>query len=102
MVFYAIAIVCFIIYLVSLNSVAFSDWFNGSISSAFRYLLSAVTGWLPFSLGETAVICVPVVAVILVIRAIGLTKGHFDRAVRYLAGLLAVCTVFYSLFVVRR
>ena len=99
LIVYSVAIVCLIFNVISLNSVAFSDWFNGGIASGVRYILSALTGWLPFSLGETAVICVPVIAVMLIIRAVRLSKGTFDRAVRYLAGLLAVCTLFYSLFV---
>ena len=99
MVLYAVALICVVINIISLNSVAFSDWFNGSISAGIRYLFSALTGWLPFSLGETAAICVPVIAVMLAIRAIRLSKGELDRSVRYLAGLLAICTVFYSLFV---
>lgn len=98
-ILYAMALLCLFFNIISLNSVAFSDWFNGGIAAGFRYALSALTGWIPFSIGETSVICMPVIAVILVFRAIRLSKGELDKAVRYLSGLLAVCTLFYSLFV---
>ena len=96
---YAVAILCLVCNIISLNSVSFSDWFNGSVSAAVRYLLSAITGWLPFSLGETLVICTPIIAIMLLIRMIRLSKSEFGRAIRYISGLLAVCTLFYSLFV---
>ena len=98
-VFYAVATLCLILNIISLNSVAFSDWFNGSVSAGVRFILAKLTGWVPFSLGETLVISMPIVAIFLLVRAIRLTRGELDRAVRYLSGLLAICTVFYSLFV---
>ena len=98
-VLFSVAIICAVVNIISLNSIGFSDWFNGSIASGFRYVLSALTGWLPFSLGETLAICMPAIAVMLIVRAIRLSKATLDRAARYIAGLLAVCTLFYSLFV---
>jgi len=96
---YAVAVICVVFNLISINSIAFSDWFNGSIAAVFRYILSAITGWIPFSLGETIVICAPFIAIVLIIRSIWLSKGEMDKAVRYLAGILAACTLLYSLFV---
>lgn len=96
---FLLAAVCLVINLVSLASEAFSDRFNGGIAAFFRLLLSKITGWLPFSLGETVVICMPILAVLLIIKAFVLVRGERKRAIRYLCGLLSVCTLFYSLFV---
>lgn len=99
MVLYALALMCLVFNIISVNSVAFSDWFNGGISAGFRYMLSLITDWLPFSLGETMVLCLPIIVIVLTVRAIILSRGTPYKAVRYLAGLLAVVTLFYSLFV---
>lgn len=99
LVLIGIAVICLFINLISLLSTAFSDAFNSTVAAFFRYLLAVITGWLPFSLGETVVICMPAVFVILIVKAIIFSKGELKKAIRFLCGILAVCTLFYSLFV---
>lgn len=99
MCLFLLAAVCLAVNLISLASEAFSDWFSQGIAAFFRLLLAKLTGWLPFSLGETVIICVPVLAVLLIVKAILLSRGDRKIAVRYLCGLLSVCTLIYSLFV---
>lgn len=96
---YILAIVCVIINIISVCSAAFSDAFNGTIAAFFRTVLAKLTGWLPFSLGETIVLCVPIFSVLIIVKAVRLSRNDLKAAIRFLCGLLAVCTLFYSLFV---
>ena len=95
-----LALVCGAVHILSVVSEGFAEGFNGSIGAFFRLVLAKATGWLPFSLGEALIIVLPIVCVILVIQAVRLAqRNQRTVAIRFLVGLLAVITLFYSLFV---
>jgi len=53
-----------IIHLISVSSIAFSDFFNRYISSFIRTLLAKLTNVLPFSFAETIIMFLPVLLVL--------------------------------------
>lgn len=48
-----IAIIAIIVYLVSRSSVSFAEYYARTISQWIRAVFGTITGWFPFSLGET-------------------------------------------------
>ncbi len=97
-VFYIIAGASALIYLLAVCFTGFADFFNGSVSAFVRALLGYLTGWLPFSLAEMLVFCVPLLLaglVMLIWRKCDSWRG----ALRFFGSFLAVCSLFFSLFV---
>lgn len=60
MVCYGIAALALLIYLAARIFPAFADFFNQNISEIFRRALAALTGPIPFSLGEALLLLLPV------------------------------------------
>lgn len=95
--FFALAVIALIINLLCLASADFADIFNRLISSPIRAAMAAITGILPFSLGETLIVSIPVwTAVILFfgIRATSKRKGG-----QYIFGLSSFLALLYAMFV---
>ncbi|MBQ7011291.1 MAG: DUF3810 domain-containing protein [Clostridia bacterium] len=91
------ALLCVVFHIISRNSPAFANFFTANISSVFRFLLGKATNVLPFSLAETAVLCLPVIIALFMWWACKqINKGN--RARPFIV-LLTVCCVCYSLFV---
>jgi hypothetical protein len=88
-----------IIHLISVNSVVFSDFFNRYISSVVRTFLAKLTDILPFSLAETIIIFMPVIIVLMFFGSGIKSKKGTIFGIRYLCMLLAVTSLFYSVFV---
>jgi hypothetical protein len=96
---FGLFLISVIIHIISINSVAFSDCFNRYISSFIRFLLAQLTDILPFSLAETIIIFLPVIIILMFAGcAVNLKKGNM-RSTRYICSLLAISTLFYSIFV---
>ena len=91
-------ILAVIVYIVSKNSVAFSDFYNRYVGSALRAFLAFVTNIVPFSIAECIIICLPVLMVLLIWGGIRATKKGTVASSRYIAGLVACVTLFYTLF----
>ena len=60
-IMYGSAAVCLPLYIAFLVSERFSDFFNRYVSSVFRAALAHITGWIPFSLAELALLLMPVI-----------------------------------------
>lgn len=99
MILFAVAIIAAAVHLASAQSAAFSDFFNGNISPPVRALLAHVTGFLPFSLSEAAIMFVPVILALLVVYCLKISRGTKYTAARYITSLFAAASLFYSLFV---
>jgi len=99
MVFVGLAAAAGIIHMVCIKNAAFADFFNLHISFLFRYFLSLVTGWFPFSLAELLVLASP--CIIVAVCVICVRKA--DRGTRYfircISGLLSVFFLVYTGFV---
>lgn len=98
-VLYGIAAVCLVLYIVQGASVAFSDWFNRTISAAGRTLLATLTNWLPFSLGEFCIFMLPVGLGLALWYAIRHRCDTWRTAGVYVGILLSVVVSIFSVFV---
>ncbi len=83
----------------SYHSVAFSDFFNRNISSMSRFTLAKITNFLPFSLAETVVFCLPIFVVWVIIRAVRLSKRSTAENCRLIFALLSLISLLFSMFV---
>ena len=64
-IMYGSAAVCLPLYIAFLFSERFSDFFNRYISSVIRAALAHLTGWIPFSLAELALLLLPVIVFVI-------------------------------------
>ncbi len=99
LVCFGIALFFLIIYIAQLLSPAFSDFFNRYISSVGRTTLAALTSWLPFSLGETLIWCLPLVLVAILMYAIRRRCDTWRTTLVFVGILLSVISLLFSLFV---
>jgi len=88
-----------IVHLVASDNRAFADFFNTSVSPYFRALLAHLTGWLPFSLAESLIMCIPLILIVLIGVCVRVAQGTKYTFFRYITSLLAAAAVFYMLFV---
>ncbi len=93
-IIYLAAAACLILYIAFLCSEVFSDFFNRNISSFFRAFMAKLTGFIPFSLAEFALLLIPV-WVILITRIV--LKKYGDSWQELLS---AVICIFSALAVV--
>ena len=98
-VFYCMAGVSAVMLVLLYLSEVFSDFYNRYIGSAFRIVLSKITGWIPFSLAETLLMMLPVILVCLLILVFKTYKKTFEELLRLLMIMLAVLSYFFSSFV---
>ena len=94
-----IALLCAVIHIISVCSVAFSDFFNRTVAAFFRLILAKLTGFIPFSLAEMLIILLPLIVGLTIFFAVKQLKKNISVKIRFLASLLAVLTFFYSSFV---
>ena len=94
-IIYIIAAACVPLYVAFLFSEGFSDFFNRNISSVFRAFLAHLTGWIPFSLAEFALILLPVWVVVisrLILRFYG------DSLKEMLSGIICIFSIIAVVF----
>ena len=98
-IFYGIAALSAILFVIFLCSERFSDAFNRYISSFLRGCLAHLTSWIPFSLAEFFLLLLPVIVVALVIFG----NRHYVDSWRdvgiYCASLFSVVALVFSTFV---
>ncbi len=63
---FSIAAVCLILYILICVNQNFADFFNIHISSVFRTAFAYISGILPFSIAEMAIILLPLIFVLLI------------------------------------
>ncbi len=99
LVLYGLALVSVGLYIATCQSVAFADWFNRTVSAAVRGVLSYLTGWLPFSLGELAIWMLPLTLFLVLRHAIKHYCGSWRSVTVYVGMMLSVVSLLFSLFV---
>ncbi|MBE6619278.1 MAG: DUF3810 domain-containing protein [Ruminococcaceae bacterium] len=100
LVLFALGILALIVHIISYISSAFADFFTRYIGSAVRFILTKITGWIPFSLAEMIIILVPIIFAVLMIVGMKTAKSPDKNAyIRFLCVLLAIVSTLYSLFV---
>ena len=96
---YALAAVCLILYFVMQYSVGFADWFNQTVSAPLRILFAALTSWLPFSLGELAILLIPLGLFLVLRHAVRERTVTWRTTLVYVGILLSVVATIFSVFV---
>ncbi len=99
LILYGLAALCGLLYIVMMNSIGFSDWFNETIGAALRALLASLTDWLPFSLGELTIWMIPLTLFLVLRHAIIRRCDTWRTAMVYIGILLAAVLTIFSVFV---
>ncbi|MBQ7363440.1 MAG: DUF3810 domain-containing protein [Clostridia bacterium] len=96
LILFAVFILSALVYILSVNITAFADFINSTVSRALRFLLSSLTGFLPFSLFELLLILlVPALVIALIF---GLTRRGLGR-IRFIAVALSVISLLLSTYI---
>lgn len=98
-IFYCIGSAALVVYVASMFSRGFADFFNRYIGSFFRGSLSYLSVWLPFSLAEIALITVPIWGTLLIVYASRHYCWSWRTVLNFLLILLSVVSLLFSLFV---
>lgn len=98
-IFILIGIYSAVVLVVSKLSADFSDFYNRNISSAIRFLLSKLTGVLPFSLGEALFLCLPLFVVSALLLYFCVYSKSDISAGRFVAVMFSVVCLMLSLHV---
>lgn len=97
-VFFCIAAVCLILYIIGIFYTPFTDFFNRYVSSLFRGLLAHITNILPFSLAEILIISSPVIIILLISFAVKKYTKTWRHVGIYVVSVLSVLALFFGAF----
>ena len=92
-----IALLFLAFHMISQKSVGFATFFCDNVSFLYRMLFAKLTSPLPFSLGETFFISLPVIVALFMLWAYKQIKR--GRTARPFAALICAASVLYSIFV---
>ena len=96
---YGLGLLSLVLYVVMINSTAFADWFNTTVSAFLRAVFATVTYPLPFSLGEAVIWLLPLALVLVLRHAVRHRCGSWKAAAAYIGILLSVVVTLFSVFV---
>ena len=97
-IFFGLAALSAILYVIFLCSTRFSDWFNGTISRGVRAALAHLTSWIPFSLAEYLLLLLPMLLVALSILGIRKYSATWKDVGIFCLSMLSVGALIFSLF----
>lgn len=95
---YGVAAVCVGLYIAFMLSPAFADFFNQTVSAAGRWVLAALTAWIPFSIGEFMIFMIPVILVGLLIYAFKYRCDTWRSTLTLVGTVFALIATFFSVF----
>ena len=98
-VFFCIAALSLVIYLISMVSPEFSDFFNFKISHIFRIIFATISGILPFSVAEAIIILVPTIVIAMVIYICKHRCKTWKTTLVSLVNIISVLAIIFSSFV---
>lgn len=93
-----IGLLSLILYGAFVLSPEFSDFYNENIGSFFRALFAYVSGIVPFSIAETAIMLLPLIIVVIIVKIVKTAKGSLKDMFRALICMFSVLTMFFSSF----
>ena len=99
LIFFLLGIAAGVIHILAIQSTAFADAFNGTVSAALRIGLAKATGWIPFSLAEFFALGSPVIVVAVIVLATRRASRSRRYLARVLIGMLSFLCLLYALFV---
>lgn len=95
---FLIGILAAIVHITACLSPAFADQVNDTVAAALRFLLAQMTDIFPFSVGETLLLSMPFVLVLLILVAVHRAQDK-QRFWRFMIAILSALALLYSLFV---
>ncbi len=98
-VIYCIFLFGVIIALISRFCTPFADFWNENIGAIFRGAFAYATGWLPFSLAEYVLLCVPVIFIALAVYIWKYDSQSVSTA-RYLFGVFSVPALVFAILLI--
>lgn len=98
-VFFALAFVAIIIYIIGTSYTPFADFFNRYLASIVRGTLATITNLLPLSLAEIGVICIPVILFFVIRITTQKYSSSWKNVGVFCIIMLSVLSLFFSLFV---
>ncbi len=87
-----------ILYLIFLISPGFSDFFNRYPAAFLRAVIAFISGIVPFSLAETAVMLLPIIIIAVIIKIVKAARGELRDTFRMLVSMFAVLCIFFTSF----
>jgi len=94
---FCIALIFLVFHIISRNNVRFATFFCDNISYLYRMIFAKLTSPLPFSLGETFFISLPVIVALFMLWSYKQVKRGYTA--RPFAALICAASVLYSIFV---
>lgn len=98
-VFFAIAGVSLILYIIMRLSEPFSDFFNTYIAAFFRATLAYLTNWYPASVAETMLLLLPLATAGMIMIAVRYYCISWKSVLTYILKVLSYVSLIFSLFV---
>ena len=98
-ILYIIAAFSAIVLTAAVISPTFADFYNRYIGSLFRGALAHLTGWIPFSLAESMLLLIPVIAAAIIIWVNKYYDDSWRELFRFIGLAFSVASVFFSIFV---
>lgn len=93
-----LALVSGVVLTLSIFFVPVADFFNSTLATAFRTIMSALTMCLPFSFAEILIVLIPVLLILVAVFAFRRIRTKV-AAIRFLFAVLAVPAFIFSGFV---
>ncbi len=78
---------------------SFADWYQGGMGAFLRFVMAKLTMWLPFSLAEMIILCIPLFVAITVVFFVKKIKKDRVAGLRRLISLGCAALSFYCMFV---
>lgn len=90
-----------IVYVYASENILFAERYSATVSSFLRQLLALITGWIPFSLTETAAVSGILLFVFFLIRALVLKFYYKEkgRISEFIYAFVCILLAFSSLFI---
>ena len=96
---FGVALLALIVLIVAVISEGFAQWYNATVGAFFRAALAHLTSWLPFSLAEILIYCIPLIVIFLGVYGYRRRCETWRSTFVYLGSIVSVLSLFFSLFV---
>ena len=89
--------ISWLVLFVAKRNTAFAEWISSGIGYYIRMFLGRLSSLVPFSVGEVLIVLSPLILIIILVVAF--KRGSFKGMIRFLSGILAMLSLFYTAYV---
>ena len=97
--FFGFSILSIILYIISMSSTPFADFFNRYISTIFRGIMATITNILPLSFAELFIITIPITAFFLIRFCVRKFGKSWSDVGKFLLIILSVASLMFGFFI---